>query len=509
MAIHYENFNKKYRPRRFVDLRGQDILKKTLSYAVLNNRIAAGYLLTGSQGIGKTTTARIIAKSVNCQLISKPENYAAPCDKCQNCLSFNDDSHPDILEIDAASRTGVDDIRQIIDSSDYMPILGRYKLFIIDEVHMLSKGAFNALLKVLEEPPSHVIFIFATTEIHKIPETIISRCQCFNLSKLSVSELLIILKNIASKEHLKYEDEALNLIATQAQGSAREAVAYLDQAVRHGELLTSKTIHNILGLAKSDLLVQFLELLNNKHSDELFALIAEINKSSNIIKFLTQVTSFIAHLSKLKILGITKLDSIYTKSAERIDTLLNQMSEAYLSIIWQMFHQANTTIKTAASQLEVMEMLVIKVMFSRSIGMFKNMEIDTKSEEVAIDKINQQIEKILVPEADFYSFIKYLNKHNEQELRYLLMNEIEVKKFDDNVFELLVLDNLKDNKEQIERLLFEWTGHKWHVIVHKAEQVLSLKDKLIKQVKDSPQWQMITENFSHAIIADILLNDKI
>ena len=203
----------KYRPKKFVDLKGQDVLVKTLTSAIMHSRLSHAYLLTGIRGVGKTTSARIIASVVNCENPITDKAYIEACTKCNNCISLAQGNHPDIIEIDAASRTSVDDVRSIIDSSEYRALLGKYKIFIIDEVHMMSKNAFNALLKTLEEPPKNVMFIFATTEVNKIPVTIISRCQRFDLRRFNADEIKSLLNSITNKESIECDEDALSLIA--------------------------------------------------------------------------------------------------------------------------------------------------------------------------------------------------------------------------------------------------------------------------------------------------------
>ena len=222
---------RKYRPQNFDELLGQDALVQTLTNAIKNNRLHHAYILTGIRGVGKTSTARIIAKALNCV---GPDGNGGPtvhpCGVCENCKAITAGRHIDVMELDAASRTGVDDIREILDGVRYKPTNARYKIYIIDEVHMLSKNAFNALLKTLEEPPSHVIFIFATTEIRKVPVTILSRCQRFDLQRLTIEELMKMYHKIISAENIQADDEALQLLAMAADGSAGDATALLVQA---------------------------------------------------------------------------------------------------------------------------------------------------------------------------------------------------------------------------------------------------------------------------------------
>ena len=237
-ATGYQVLARKYRPETFADLVGQDAMVRTLRNAFEADRIAQAFIMTGIRGTGKTTTARIIAKGMNC---IGPDGTGGPttdpCGKCENCVAIMEGRHVDVMEMDAASRTGVDDIREIIESVHYRAASARYKIYIIDEVHMLSTNAFNALLKTLEEPPVHVKFIFATTEIRKVPVTVLSRCQRFDLRRIEPEVMIALLKKIATAETASITDEALALITRAAEGSARDAQSLLDQAISHGCLL--------------------------------------------------------------------------------------------------------------------------------------------------------------------------------------------------------------------------------------------------------------------------------
>jgi DNA polymerase-3 subunit gamma/tau len=261
----YRVLARKYRPTDFTGLIGQEALVRTLSSAFATGRIAHAFMLTGVRGVGKTTTARIIARALNC--IGADGKGAAPtiqpCGVCEPCTSISESRNVDVQEMDAASRTGIDDIREIIEGVRYAPVAARYKVYIIDEVHMLSKQAFNGLLKTLEEPPPHVKFVFATTEIRKVPVTVLSRCQRFDLRRIDSAELAAYLAVLADKENVKIEEGALALIARAAEGSARDSLSLLDQAIAHGEgeTITADTVRLMLGLADRGRVLDIFEKL--------------------------------------------------------------------------------------------------------------------------------------------------------------------------------------------------------------------------------------------------------
>ena len=263
----YKVLARKYRPQKFRDLVGQDLLVEILTSAITNKRVAHAYILTGVRGVGKTTTARLIAMSINCQ--KREEVDPEPCGNCDSCNSTGIDSNLDVIEMDAASNTGVDDVREIIDNVKYKPVIGNYKIFIIDEVHMLSKSAFNALLKTLEEPPEHVKFIFATTEVKKIPITVLSRCQRFDLLRIENNTLLRHLSNIVKKENIDIDKDAISLIVRSADGSIRDGLSLLDQAITNQNIkIDAKSISNMLGLAEREKILDLLEKILKGEASE-------------------------------------------------------------------------------------------------------------------------------------------------------------------------------------------------------------------------------------------------
>lgn len=391
----YVPFARKYRPNGFAELHGQEVLVKVLSYTILNNRLAGGYLLTGIRGIGKTTSARIIAKAVNCSTLIAENNDIKTCEQCVNCTSFNNHNHPDIIEIDAASKTSVEDIRRIIESSEYKPLQGKYKIFIIDEVHMLSKGAFNALLKTLEEPPLHVIFIFATTEVQKIPATIISRCQRYDLRRLSFEEIFKLLEHIAKEESLKIDAEALRIIAYKSEGSARDAVSILDQAAsmsaKSGSVITGQTINQMLGLVDSNSIIEFVEYITNRDVVNSISLINKLyNSSVNLEIFIESVSEFVAYLNKAKMLPNYNMP-LYESFNDRIKNILDKISFPHLSILWQIYSKGVAEVKISYNQLIETEMLVIKSIYSSSLPIIEDLHDNSENLNPSIEEIKKKL----------------------------------------------------------------------------------------------------------------------
>lgn len=278
---------RKYRPKNFSELIGQNILVSILSNAIRDNRLYHAFLFTGSRGVGKTTTARVLAKSINC--IGKSGNEGPtihPCEECINCSSISNFSHPDVIEFDAASNTGIDDIKEIISNTKYVPILARKKIFIIDEVHMLSAKAFNALLKTLEEPPSNILFIFATTEIRKVPITILSRCQKFFLRLVDEKLLETHLRNIALEEGFQIENTAVALLAAKAAGSVRDALSLLDQAIlsstlnpNHEKIISFESVEKMLQTPNKDSIGELYKTILNGNIQECLKIYNELHNS--------------------------------------------------------------------------------------------------------------------------------------------------------------------------------------------------------------------------------------
>jgi DNA polymerase III subunit gamma/tau len=364
----YRVLARKYRPDTFDDLIGQEVLVRTLSNAIDRGRIAHAFLLTGIRGTGKTTTARIIAKALNC--LGEDGNSGPtikPCGTCANCVAIKEDRHVDVMEMDAASRTGVDDIRDIIDSVHYAPTNARYKIYIIDEVHMLSKNAFNALLKTLEEPPPHVKFIFATTEIRKIPVTILSRCQRFDLKSIDVPMLTEHLQSIAQKESVSAEMPALKLIAAAAGGSVRDSLSLLDQAIAHGGegdviTITTEAVSQMLGLTDKSRNFTLLESLFKGEVGTALEVVRDMVARGADASAIMQDVLEVLHNLTLRKSGIANSGEnlLSPEDEQRAEQLVKQVSLQFLTHSWQLMLKAMQDIHSAPNPLMALEMAMMR-----------------------------------------------------------------------------------------------------------------------------------------------------
>ncbi|MCP4355892.1 MAG: DNA polymerase III subunit gamma/tau [Proteobacteria bacterium] len=352
---------RKYRSKSFVDLVGQDILVQTLENAIKSNRIHHAYVLSGIRGCGKTSTARILAKALNCE--NGPSINWEENDSQAKAIEIG--NHVDVLEFDAASHTGVDDIKELFDGVHYKPVQGRYKVYIIDEVHMLSKHAFNALLKTLEEPPSHVKFIFATTEVNKIPVTVLSRCQRFDLKRISSEDLFTHFVNILKQEKVKFEDEAINVIAKAADGSARDGLSLLDQAIALSKdnMIDYNLVADMIGFSDKTVVFDLLEKLVGQDIESVLEIAQQIHHDGkDVNKFVEDILESINLLSKLKLVSKLKNSKYLSEiEKERAIPLSEKLSISVLSRIYQMFLKIYQELKVSPNMLQSFEMGLIRV----------------------------------------------------------------------------------------------------------------------------------------------------
>jgi DNA polymerase-3 subunit gamma/tau len=369
----YRVLARKYRPTDFTGLIGQEALVRTLSNAFATGRIAHAFMLTGVRGVGKTTTARIIARALNC-IGADGKNTSPtiqPCGVCEPCVSISESRNVDVQEMDAASRTGIDDIREIIEGVRYAPVAARYKVYIIDEVHMLSKQAFNGLLKTLEEPPPHVKFVFATTEIRKVPVTVLSRCQRFDLRRIDSAELAAYLATLAEKEDVKIEEGALALIARAAEGSARDSLSLLDQAIAHSEAetITAEMVRTMLGLAdRGRVLDIFEKLMGGDVAAALADLQGLYNAGADPLAVMQDLLETVHFLTRIKVAPAAQgfFDG-GSGEAKRAAELAGKLSVASLTRAWQILLKGLFEVRDATRPISACEMALIRLSYAAEL----------------------------------------------------------------------------------------------------------------------------------------------
>lgn len=385
---------RKYRPQTFEEVVGQQYVTKILKNTIDRNMTSHAYLFSGPRGTGKTTIAKLIAKLLNCE---SPINDI-PCEKCPSCIAFNEKNHPDIIEMDAASNNGVDEIREIRDKVTLMPSISKYKVYIIDEVHMLSIGAFNALLKTLEEPPQHVIFILATTELYKVPATIVSRCQCFNFEKISEEDIVKKLKYIVEKENIKVEEEVLNLIAKYSDGGLRDAINLLDKLACCSTNITIDDFYEIKGIVKEEELFDIVSALVNDNTKEALEKLDYLGKKGkNLILFATELIEYLKNmLISNNTYGLDK-DKIFEMIDILNDTVNNMKNSSYQKVL-------------------------LEVAFLKVENLLKNIEI--------VDNVEKTVKKEELQEKPKEKQKEDINNNVEKE------NEIETNKINEQIFEI-------------------------------------------------------------------------
>ena len=540
----------KYRPKTFDDLIGQEVVAETITNSIKADKIPNAYLFTGIRGIGKTTTARIVAKGLNC--LNGIENLCKE-DLCDNCKSIADSSHIDVLEMDAASKTGVDDVRDLIEFSRYGPTSAKYKIFIIDEVHMLSKQAFNALLKTLEEPPEYLKFIFATTEIKKIPITVVSRCQRFDLSRIKSSELFEFIKNIKEKENGKASDEALKLIVKISEGSVRDALSLLDRALLSLDEKTEldlNTAQKIFGYFDKSQLINLFELILKGEEEKVINIYRKIYDQGVEPKvFINDFLEILYYLKNINSLSLESTNfSLNDDEFSKIKELSNQVDSEVLILFWQFAISSLEELDIVSNQHLSIEMFLIRLMHLSSIKLNKNTDLEQSndnSDNQTANKENKQkfednsrivnqIKNIAQEEKqkpEVKPEIKAIDKNfinsfddllnictlkKEIKLKYELEKNVNLVKFERNRIEISFNDNLdKDFVKDLSSKLYEWTAERWIITFSKSKGEMSVKEKqknkkdeLISEIKNSEIYKKVMEKFSDAELIDVKFNEK-
>ena len=541
----------KYRPQVFDDLIGQDVVAETISNSIKSNKTPNAYLFTGIRGVGKTTIARIVAKSLNClngiDKICKDK-------QCENCEAISNSNHIDVLEMDAASKTGVDDVRDLIEFSRYGPTSAKYKIFIIDEVHMLSKQAFNALLKTLEEPPKYLKFIFATTEIKKIPVTIVSRCQRFDLSRIKSKELFEFINKVKDKENGKVTDDALKLIVKISEGSVRDALSLLDRILinqSNDKESDLKFAQKIFGYIDKSYLIDLFKLLFEGKEEDVIKIYRSLYdqgvEPKTFLNDFLEILYYFKNITSLRIEGTNF--SLNDEEFKKIELLAKDISPQTLIIFWQFTIKTLDELEIVSNQNLSIEMFLIRLMYLINIPK-KEIETDNQlnnklisknlnnNAEIKINKNDEKLEvknkiisqiknvsqeenanpKVQIIEKkgkdeinNFDDLINMCNQKKELKLKYELETNVNLVNFDNQRVEISFNENLdKDFVKDLSLKLFEWTNERWIITFSKKSGQPSKKQRneinkkqLLLEAKNSEVYKKMLEIFPDAELIDV------
>ncbi len=541
----------KYRPQTFDQLIGQEVIAETIINSIKANKVPNAYLFTGIRGVGKTTFARIVAKALNCS-----NGYDQICkdNLCDNCEGITNSSHIDVLEMDAASKTGVDDVRDLIEFSRYGPTTSKYKIFIIDEVHMLSKQAFNALLKTLEEPPQYengggLKFIFATTEIKKIPITVVSRCQRFDLSRVKSTELFEFIKKIKDQEKGKVTDDALRLIVKISEGSVRDALSLLDRALLSldkDKELDLNSAQKIFGYFDKSQLIDLFELIlegNETKAIEIYRKIYDQGVEPKV--FINDFLELIYYFKNINSLNMESTNfALNDDEFSKIKKIANEVSNESLILFWQFTLRTLGELEIVNNQNLSIEMFLIRLMYLKSlktneqshlqedkIDQLKKRQDDElvtkdkiKNETISQIKNISQEQKLKIEKDEgikaggklnvnsFDDLLIICNQKKEIKLKYELEKNVNLVRFDNKQIEISFNENLDKNfVKDLSLKLFEWTGERWIITLSKTKGGLSVKDKEknkkienINNAKQSKLYKSLIEKFPDADLIDVI-----
>jgi DNA polymerase III subunit gamma/tau len=533
-TLPYRVLARKYRPVDFTTLVGQEAMVRTLRNAIATGRIAHAFMLTGVRGVGKTTTARIIARALNC--VGKDGKGGAtvdPCGVCDNCKAITEDRHVDVIEMDAASRTGIDDVRELIEGVRYRPVSARYKVYIIDEVHMLSEKAFNALLKTLEEPPPHVKFLFATTEIRKVPVTVLSRCQRFDLKRVPQQALIDHFSKIAGAEKVEISPEALTLLARAADGSVRDGLSMLDQAIAHGGgVVDAAQVRDMLGLADRSRVLELFEKTMRGDAPSVVAALAEMHDSGAdpvvILQDLLELTHWVTRLKVAPDAAAASADSERAQG----QAMAAKLSMASLTRAWMLLMKGLQETLAAPSPLRAAEMALIRLCYaadlpspSDAIKALQNGAAPGPSAAVAapaprggggaaaarlatqpvVATASQPAAAQPNPKS-FTEIVALFEARREARLVHHLMHHVHEVRCEPGLIEFRTQPKAPpDLAPRLSELLSQWTGRRWIATVSSAagkptlnEQKAAKGDELRSQAENNPLVQAILKTFPGA-----------
>ncbi|MGB9152521.1 MAG: DNA polymerase III subunit gamma/tau, partial [Alphaproteobacteria bacterium] len=502
----YRVLARKYRPTTFEHLIGQEAMVRTLSNAIETGRLPHAWILTGVRGIGKTTTARIIARALNCTGVDgKGGPTIHPCGKCDACRTIMEDRHVDVMEMDAASRTGVDDMREIIDGVRYGPVSARYKIYILDEVHMLSKNAFNALLKTLEEPPPHTKFIFATTEIRKVPITVLSRCQRFDLRRLSSEDLAGLFTKIAGLENVQADDEAIKLISHAADGSARDGLSLLDQAIARGNgVVAGNDVKDMLGLAdRGQSIALCRQILRGEMKPALETFASMQQAGSDPLQVLQDMCDLVHLLTRGQVVPDFAADATLPEYDRQFLTDVSDIKIPALARAWQILLKGIGEVQTAAHPLQAAEMVLIRLAYASDLPSPADLVKQLREQPspsgsgsastppsggggtklalgggggavaLSVPQIAAQDEPM-----EFREIVALFSEKREAGLHAILYGQVNLVRCEPGLLELRVGSTAPANfAGRVGQCLTEWTGQRWVVSISAAEGTPSLAEQ--------------------------------
>ena len=552
----YQVLARKYRPTVFEDLIGQEAMVRTLRNAFEQGRIAHAFMLTGVRGVGKTTTARILARALNYEKPGEGKNAGGPTINMDgfgvHCEAIMESRHPDVLEMDAASRTGIDDIREIIESVRYLPVSARYKVYIIDEVHMLSKAAFNGLLKTLEEPPAHVKFIFATTEIRKVPVTVLSRCQRFDLRRLSAEELTRLLTGVAEKEHVELEEAAVKMIARAADGSARDSLSLLDRAIAYAEgRIVEADVRNMLGLADRARIFDLFDLLmQGDIAGALGELRAQYDVGADPVVVLSDLADLTHWLTRLKLVDSAGDDLAMSETErERGRAMAEKLPIRVLSRVWQMLLKGITEVQNAARPIAAAEMVLVRIAYVSDGPGPEELLAQLKSggavsvsrgapagggnggggARAHLRSVQGGGQAVAQPRPEyaeaapairldtFEAVVAYFGEKRDIRLKSFLESGVRLVSFELGHIEISLLENTPGSiASEVATKLKSFTGQRWVVSIARAgatnaptlrEQALTREEMLKEEARKDPLVQAALNTFPGAEIVNVRMPD--